>query len=295
MVTRTNPNLGVLIGYDTSPGSERALDWAARNAADVKTPLHIVSVVPPVGRGYARSAVARPGTARSASNLAAARLRDTYPYLTVDTALGEGSPADVLLSEARDHADLIVVGSRGHGGFVGPILGSVSLRVCAHAPCPVVVVPAHETAEVHKDVAVGVAGDGDTAAIEYAVEQARRTGGDVLAVSVWSAPFIGSALAGAMRGVGGAEKSADEQRHMLEDILRPVRARARDVVIESVVRGGTTPYALVRAAACAGLLVVSARRGRRAVRMRLGPTTHAVLRQARCPVAVVPRVHESRG
>jgi nucleotide-binding universal stress UspA family protein len=60
----------------------------------------------------------------------------------VEPVLREGAPARVLLEEASD-ADLLVVGSRGLGGFRGLLLGSVSQQCTQHAPCPVVVVP-HE-------------------------------------------------------------------------------------------------------------------------------------------------------
>ena len=57
--------------------------------------------------------------------------------------LAEGTPAGVLLDAAKD-ASLLVVGSRGRGGFVGLLLGSVSHQVASHAPCPVVIVPSRE-------------------------------------------------------------------------------------------------------------------------------------------------------
>jgi nucleotide-binding universal stress UspA family protein len=57
----------------------------------------------------------------------------------VRTSIGRGAAAGVLLDAARD-ADLLVVGSRGLGGFRGLLLGSVSSKMAAHAPCPVVIV-----------------------------------------------------------------------------------------------------------------------------------------------------------
>lgn len=59
----------------------------------------------------------------------------------VERLLIEGTPAHALL-EAAKGAAMLVVGSRGHGGFLGLLLGSVSHQVAAHAPCPVVIVPA---------------------------------------------------------------------------------------------------------------------------------------------------------
>ena len=58
----------------------------------------------------------------------------------VERRLVEGTPAGVLLDASKE-ASLLVVGSRGRGGFVGLLLGSVSHQVAAHARCPVVIVP----------------------------------------------------------------------------------------------------------------------------------------------------------
>ena len=65
---------------------------------------------------------------------------ETAADLDVETVVREGAPASMLLEEAQD-ADLLVVGSRGLGGFRGLLLGSVSQQCAHHAPCPVVIVP----------------------------------------------------------------------------------------------------------------------------------------------------------
>ncbi|MGW9209687.1 pyridoxamine 5'-phosphate oxidase family protein [Embleya sp. NPDC055664] len=95
--------------------------------------------------------------------------------------------------------------------------------------------------------------------------------------------------------IDDARQIADGERTRLDDILRPVRARARDVAIESVVRTGSAASELIELAAGAALVVVSAHRGHGTFPMRIGPTTHAVLHHAPCPVAVVPVPHASRG
>ena len=63
----------------------------------------------------------------------------TEPSVRIEQEVLEGHPAQLLVT-AAEGADLVVVGSRGHGGFVGMLLGSVSQHVAAHAPCPVLVV-----------------------------------------------------------------------------------------------------------------------------------------------------------
>jgi nucleotide-binding universal stress UspA family protein len=65
--------------------------------------------------------------------------------VTITREAVEGHPADVLLDCVGEH-DVLVVGSHGHGGFVGAILGSISQHVVAHSRCPVVVVPAPQRA-----------------------------------------------------------------------------------------------------------------------------------------------------
>jgi nucleotide-binding universal stress UspA family protein len=66
-------------------------------------------------------------------------VREAHPDVPIQTAVIEGHPAP-LLTRASQGADLLVVGSRGHGEFVGMLLGSVSEHCATHAHCPVVVV-----------------------------------------------------------------------------------------------------------------------------------------------------------
>jgi nucleotide-binding universal stress UspA family protein len=66
--------------------------------------------------------------------------------ITIEQVVRQGRAATVLVEEASD-AELLVVGSRGHGGFVGMLIGSVSNECARHAPCPVVIVPSAESEE----------------------------------------------------------------------------------------------------------------------------------------------------
>jgi nucleotide-binding universal stress UspA family protein len=70
---------------------------------------------------------------------AASEIGGTIPEITVSVAVG--NPAEELVKASRD-ADMLVVGSRGSGGFGGLLVGSVSSQVPHHAACPVLVIPA---------------------------------------------------------------------------------------------------------------------------------------------------------
>ena len=134
----------IVVGIDGSEISQRALEWAveeARLRGAKVTILHAWSM------GFiAASAFAAPVIDPAALERAAADVLETAVTsidasdVTVENALVCGGAAEALITAAKD-ADLLVVGSRGRGGFAELLLGSVSHQVCNHAPCPVVVIP----------------------------------------------------------------------------------------------------------------------------------------------------------
>ena len=138
----------IVVGVDGSETSRHALRWAADEAKGHGSQLHVVHAweVPTpavaVGVGAGRRTTAAEGQHDEASRLVADVVRDELgdqPPGDVRTSIGRGPAAGVLLDAARD-ADLLVVGSRGLGGFRGLLLGSVSSKMASHAPCPVVIV-----------------------------------------------------------------------------------------------------------------------------------------------------------
>ncbi|MFM9085952.1 MAG: universal stress protein [Acidimicrobiia bacterium] len=137
----------VIVGTDGSPSSTRAVEWAAREAQSHGALLEILhgwtmplmvdpgGMVPMVG-------VSPDDMQRQAERVVAGAIT-AAKAIAGDYVMGkveQRSPAGFLVEESR-HADLVVVGSRGHGGFVGLVLGSVAQQVATHAHCPVVVVP----------------------------------------------------------------------------------------------------------------------------------------------------------
>ena len=139
----------VVLGYDGSPASNRAAAFAFRHAAAIGTGVVAVSVEP--GRGKPETEEidpenATPGSDTSAFHSPVIVTAAAFPDVPVSFVAGTGRPAEVLLAEAVG-ADLLVVGSRGSGGFSGLVMGSVSQKVLAHASCPVAVLHSGISAE----------------------------------------------------------------------------------------------------------------------------------------------------
>lgn len=137
-----------MVGYDTSPDAVRALTWAAQDAARRAVPLHVVlawtlaSAMAHLGLPFGvvpSFADCEAGLGELLAKDVAERVRAEFPTLEVHEHVVHGSAAPVLIAAARD-ADVLVVADRGHGGFVGLLLGSTAEQVLRHAPCTVVLV-----------------------------------------------------------------------------------------------------------------------------------------------------------
>ncbi|MEV7778418.1 universal stress protein [Kitasatospora sp. NPDC088351] len=136
----------IVVGVDGSPASEQALRWAIDYARLTGGTVNAVAAWEyPAFYGWAGLSVP-PAEGFNPQDLAGQTLSETVakvvgddPAVHVSEAVVPGNAAQALL-EAADGAALVVVGSRGLGGFSGALLGSVSRHLTEHAPCPVVVV-----------------------------------------------------------------------------------------------------------------------------------------------------------
>lgn len=137
----------IVVGVDGSDGAIAALQWAVAEAALRGASVEAVHAweypfvadvtgmaAYPVGRGDLEE------VARQTLDRAVETAGPAPEGVAVERVLAHGGAAGVLVDAARG-ADLLVVGTRGHGGFTGLLLGSVSQQCAHHAPCPVVVVP----------------------------------------------------------------------------------------------------------------------------------------------------------
>jgi nucleotide-binding universal stress UspA family protein len=136
----------IVVGVDGSDSSLSALRWAARQASLTGHELDaVIAWNLPNTYGWAPLPdVNWEAEARTALEQAVREALDPAQAATVHQQVREGHPAHVLL-EVAQRADLLVVGSRGLGGFAGMLLGSISMHVVTHARCPVVVV--HDTTQ----------------------------------------------------------------------------------------------------------------------------------------------------
>jgi nucleotide-binding universal stress UspA family protein len=140
---------GIVVGVDGSEGSRTALAWAAREARLRGSPLMLVGAWEFPYGSYASAGWAGvlPDLADDCKAVAAEQIDracdavgTALDGLDVTRTVRRGGAASVLIEASKD-ADLLVVGTRGHGGFVGMLLGSVSTQCAHHSRCPLVIVP----------------------------------------------------------------------------------------------------------------------------------------------------------
>jgi nucleotide-binding universal stress UspA family protein len=270
---------GIVAGYDGSPGAAQALRWAAREARARGTALTVCLAWTPdhmglpaeaglcgLAREHGQEILTR-GLPYAGSELGPGRVR-------ADLAAG---PAARVLCERSRNADMVVVGSRGHGELPGLRLGSVSAQVAGHASGRVVVVRGAWRPANQPRGPVVVGADGARTgrdAIVFAFEEAALR--DVPLVAV-------CALTDAAGRFGESRQVREDFESMMTD-----EAKAHpEVSVWHRILAGTPRSALLAAASDAQLLVVGAR-GRGGIDgMTLGSIAHAVLQYAPGPVAVV--------
>lgn len=269
----------VLVGFDASEHSRTALDRAAEEAVLRDVPLEILSgwpweLLPPM-EGQDTGGSTLHDRSRHLVDNAAEELRKRYPKLRVIPSMTSEAAADAL-AHRSEGAVLTVVGSRGHGGFAGLLLGSVSLRVAAHTASPLLVVRG-DTGRSHDRVLLGVDADTERAAIEFAFEEAKRHDAELHVVHAFDfAPNPED-----VHHAAAAEKVASTTVAAVAEGHPDVRLRTETVQ-------GSPRRALVEASEQADVVVVGRHHRRYRFGMQLGPVLHSVLHHSHCPVVLVP-------
>jgi nucleotide-binding universal stress UspA family protein len=284
-------NRPVVVGVDGSPPSLVAAEHAARAAVLRHRPLHLVhGYLHPLGYGVPLNPydVGVPAPTEEAQKMleqAATELAGRWPGLRVEIRQVAGGPGATLVEESR-RAELVVVGSRGLGGFTGLLLGSVGTQVAGHAHCPVLVVrPPEQPIPVDGPVLAGVDGsESAQLAVGYAADEAVRRGRTLVLAHVRAGDGVRSVPEDVEEsGAAGHAKSAE----LLAASAAAVRADHPDLVIEErPIRAAKPEQALIEASGDAALLVVGSRGRGGFAGLLLGSVSQALVQHAHCPVLV---------
>lgn len=305
MSESASENAAVVVGVDGSEHSLRALEWALQTARSLAAPLtvaHVRSEALQLGSARIESLGPAPELPDTVVDALAAEVGPRAEGLEVRYASLDGSVVDALV-EAAERARLLVVGSRGRGGFKSLLLGSNSRSLAAAAPCPVVVVP-HEARAASLEsgtaagrVLLGLETD-ETAdeVVEFAFEAAERRGVPLEVVTSYPVPPSPALLIGAPApALQVPPPMPDETPDLVESTsrrqeerLRPFAERRPEVEVIPTVTPADPAGRLVEDSLEAGLVVVGRHRRHRIETLLMGSVAHAVLHHAQCPVAVVP-------
>lgn len=291
----------IVVGIDGSEEALGAARWAAAHAKQSGGTLTVVCVYSLASYSAAALdggfAVIDDEYLKSGAVEAVNQAADALKELGVqpETVVTLGDPSAVLI-ELSAESDLIVIGSRGEGGFADRLLGAVSATLPAHSKCPVVVVPVHESGKPFvpiERIVVGVDGsDVASSALMRAVD---------LAIA-WDAQL--TAVVAVPIASGGAAMSwlpvAVDRQVLIDDVRDGL-----DMAIEQALDGRElrvarhaldgSPAALLTEFSTAVDLVIVGTRGRGGFSgMLLGSTSQTVLHHSTCPVMTVPSRHRDR-
>lgn len=295
----SNPSThhGIVVGVDGSPSSDMAVRWAAREAEMRNVPLSIVHVVerPPWGMLALGGGALPPPTETSewrkvegeetvsaAVQLANDSVHDASRLkVHVDVYFSAAGPA---LFDLSTHAQMVVVGCRGHGRVERVLLGSVSAGLIHHAHCPVAVI--HDELSVasqHSQLPVVVGIDGSPAsesATAIAFDEASWRGVELIAVHAWSDVHVSN--------IPSIEWSAQQAvgEEALAERLAGWRERYPDVAVRRKVVLDAPARHLLDEAESSQLLVVGSHGRGGFSGMLLGSVSTAVTQAARVPVIV---------
>ncbi|MEU8085009.1 universal stress protein [Micromonospora sp. NPDC049101] len=284
-------NRQVVVGVDGSPSSLVAAEHAARAALLRSRPLLLLhGYLHPLRYGVPLNPydIGVPVPSEEAQRMletTAADLTDRWPGLVVDVRQVAGGPGITLVEESRQ-AELVVVGSRGLGGFAGLLLGSVGTQVAAHAHCPVLVVrPDEQPIPVDAPVLVGVDGsESARLATENGADEAARRDVPLVLVHV-DVPAADRAAVGEIDESQAAYRA--EAVRLLADASASVRAAHPGLVVrEHPVRAAGPAQGLIEASGTGSLLVVGTRGRAGFAGLLLGSVSQAAIQHAHCPVLV---------
>jgi nucleotide-binding universal stress UspA family protein len=288
----------IVVGIDGSVGGRHALEWARDEAVlhgGSLDAVHVWAPPAPVSEVSAMASFAdEPAYEKAARDLVAAAKEsltvDPAGPLAVAVRAERGYPPSAVLLDQASAADLLVVGTRGHGGFAGLLLGSTSQQVVHHATRPVAIVPPTAPLPDQGDVVVGVDGsEGSAHALRWAVDEAASRGARLSVVHGWWTPYpippggLGLAPADPEQFTAQSQKLLQE---MVDDAVTRAGRSPSDLELLPIQEPAAP--ALLDRARDAALLVVGSRGRGGFTGLLLGSTSQQCVHHATCAVVVVP-------
>lgn len=288
----------VVVGVDGSDTSLIAVQWAANEARLRGCGLTLVaSISPPVsaaGFGPAYPpALDLIGTLQTQAQNMLDEVSATVTDLDVITRVEVGSPSGVLI-QASERAALVVLGSRGRGGFKGLLLGSVGAQVASHTDCPSVIIRSAPRTDA-KQVVVGIdESPAAQAAVAFAFDFADRHFCEIIAVHAWDIPAYDLLVVPNAPVPVALTDVADDEIRLAAEVLAGFRTDFPSVRVQERLVRSSAVDALLNAATDAALIVVGTRGHGPAVGALLGSVSNGVLHKAQVPVAVVPYIEPDK-
>lgn len=284
----------IVVGIDASEPAHAAAHWAAEESVRRGRGLTLASAVLPaatVGAFGMPPAFDYLDTLRADTTERLKELAQQLPADDITISVDIATPG-ALMIEASKTAHMLVLGSRGTGGFAGLLLGSVGSQVAANSECPIVVWRGQPQTDARK-IVVGIDGsDYSEAALGAAFEMASFHGWELVAVHAWDIPAY--ELIESPEGViplPVTEVAEDEVR-LSAEVLAGFRASFPDVVVHEHLVRGPAPRALLDHSTSAAMIAVGTRGRGAFLSAVLGSVSNAILHKADIPVLVVPLPRE---
>jgi nucleotide-binding universal stress UspA family protein len=192
--------------------------------------------------------------------------------------------------EASEAADLVVVGSRGRGGFTGLLLGSVGAQVAAHSACPVAVIR-QLAPDGASTIVVGIDGSpAAEAALAFAFDEASRHGWSITAVHAWDVPAYDLLIVPNGPVPVPLTDVADDEVRLTAEVLAGFRDDYPDVDVQEHLVRSPAVQALLTASTDTAMIVVGTHGHGPAMGALLGSVSNGLLHKATVPVVVVPPI-----
>ena len=286
----------VVVGVDGSDSARHAALWAAVAAVHRHLPLRLVHAVKVPALAYPGGQAVDQQFFEELEQAGhrvladvRAEIAEIHPELAVHTEVVIADAVATLVAESET-AHLMVLGSRGLGGFTGILVGSTAVALVAHGNCPVAVIRGRTPDGIPPaggPVVVGVDGSPTSeAAVAIAFEEASLRRCDLVAVHTWIEYQSDNTYAYARQFVMDWEAIETRERGTLAERLAGWQEKYPDVLVRRIVTRDRPVRALLEQAAEAQLLVVGSRGHGGFAGMLLGSTSQALIYHATCPLLV---------